>query len=194
MMLVTLFIYWLIHLCWCVGYSVLLLIHLFILVCWLLCSSIDWSVYIDVTNISRVSDQNGVSLLYIMLEIHHSGREPSISRVPDQNGASQACYIVEIYPSGPEPSIWCWSCLSVCLTLNVLHHTIPQRLYSFWDERHAQLSVCFFIRFWWMWGFAFHPVHRSRNFLLSCSFSEQNSAIFCSVLTGTDFRYQEVKI
>ena len=29
-------------------------------------------------NISRVSDQNGVSLLYIMLEIHHSGQEPSI--------------------------------------------------------------------------------------------------------------------
>ena len=28
------------------------------------------------TYISRVSDQNGVSLLYIMLEIHHSGREP----------------------------------------------------------------------------------------------------------------------
>ena len=28
--------------------------------------------------ISRVSDQNGVSLLYIMLEIHHSGLEPSI--------------------------------------------------------------------------------------------------------------------
>ena len=25
---------------------------------------------------SRVSDENGVSLLYIMLEIHHSGREP----------------------------------------------------------------------------------------------------------------------
>ena len=25
---------------------------------------------------SRVSDQNGVSLLYIMLEIHHSGWEP----------------------------------------------------------------------------------------------------------------------
>ena len=32
--------------------------------------------------ISRVPDQNGVSLLYIMLEIHHSGREPSISRAP----------------------------------------------------------------------------------------------------------------
>ena len=28
--------------------------------------------------ISRVSDQNGVSLLHIMLEIHHSGREHSI--------------------------------------------------------------------------------------------------------------------
>ena len=28
--------------------------------------------------ISRVSDQNGVSLLYIMLEMHHSDREPSI--------------------------------------------------------------------------------------------------------------------
>ena len=26
---------------------------------------------------SRVSDQNGVSLLYTMLEIHHFGREPS---------------------------------------------------------------------------------------------------------------------
>ena len=26
----------------------------------------------------RVSDQNGVSVLYIMLEIHHSGREPLI--------------------------------------------------------------------------------------------------------------------
>ena len=29
------------------------------------------------TKKSRVSDQNGVSLLYIMLEIHHSGWEPS---------------------------------------------------------------------------------------------------------------------
>ena len=29
-------------------------------------------------HISRVSNQNGVSLLYIMVEIHHSGREPSI--------------------------------------------------------------------------------------------------------------------
>ena len=29
------------------------------------------------SSILRVSDQNGVSLLYIMLKIHHSGREPS---------------------------------------------------------------------------------------------------------------------
>ena len=28
--------------------------------------------------VSRVSDQNGVSLQYIMLEIHHSGQEPLI--------------------------------------------------------------------------------------------------------------------
>ena len=33
-------------------------------------------VVVEVNN-SRVPDQNGVSLLYIMLEIHHSGREPS---------------------------------------------------------------------------------------------------------------------
>ena len=29
-----------------------------------------------------------------------------ISRVPDQSGISQACYIVEIYHSGLEPSIY----------------------------------------------------------------------------------------
>ena len=31
--------------------------------------------------ISRVSDKNGVFLLYIMLEMHHSGWEPSICNV-----------------------------------------------------------------------------------------------------------------
>ena len=30
---------------------------------------------------------------------------PLLLRVPDQNGISQACYIVEIHHSGPEPSI-----------------------------------------------------------------------------------------
>ena len=31
--------------------------------------------------LSRVSDQNDVSLLYIMLEIHHSDQEPSLCLV-----------------------------------------------------------------------------------------------------------------
>ena len=35
--------------------------------------------------ISRVPDQNGVSLLYIMLEIHHSGWEPSIYQKQEAN-------------------------------------------------------------------------------------------------------------
>ena len=37
-----------------------------------------WSLVCWTCFISRVSDQNGVSLLYVMLEIHHFGREPSI--------------------------------------------------------------------------------------------------------------------
>ena len=44
--------------------------------------------------ILRVSNKNGVSLLYVMLEIHHSGREPSY-------------YIAEIHHSGQKPSICC---------------------------------------------------------------------------------------
>ena len=36
---------------------------------------------------SRVSDQNGLSPLYVMLEIHHSGREPSKYR--DENMRKQ---------------------------------------------------------------------------------------------------------
>ena len=46
---------------------------------WLLKGQTTGKVY--PRNISRVSYQYGVSLLYIMLEIHHSGREPSISVV-----------------------------------------------------------------------------------------------------------------
>ena len=34
---------------------------------------------------SRISNQNGVSLLYIMLEIHHSGRKPSKCKSNQQN-------------------------------------------------------------------------------------------------------------
>ena len=33
---------------------------------------------------SRVPDQNDVSLLYIMLKIHHSGQEPSKSEYSDK--------------------------------------------------------------------------------------------------------------
>ena len=35
-------------------------------------------VVIHESKVSRVPNQNGVSLQYIMLEIHHSGREPSV--------------------------------------------------------------------------------------------------------------------
>ena len=34
--------------------------------------------HIYITIISRVPDQNGVSLLCIILKIHHSGQDPSI--------------------------------------------------------------------------------------------------------------------
>ena len=36
----------------------------------------------QVGTILRVPNQNGVSVLYIMLEIHHSDQEPSISSCP----------------------------------------------------------------------------------------------------------------
>ena len=51
--------------------------------------------------ISGLPDQNGVSQACYIVEIYHSGPEPSR---PEQNDISQACYIVEIYHSGPEPS------------------------------------------------------------------------------------------
>ena len=55
-----------------IGHSVviLIIIVIFIVVCYYL--------LLLLYNMSRVSDQSGVSLLHIMLEIHHSGREPSI--------------------------------------------------------------------------------------------------------------------
>ena len=42
--------------------------------------------------ILRVPDQNGVSLLYIMLEVHHSGREPS-----NYVGIHCVCVCVHMY-------------------------------------------------------------------------------------------------
>ena len=47
--------------------------------------------------ISRISNQNGVSLLYFMLQIHHSGREPSIWSVK--------CFCTYIFP-GWEKCSW----------------------------------------------------------------------------------------
>ena len=40
-------------------------------------SSLKWSMAAKIKNKSSVSDQKCVSLLCIMLEIHHFGREPS---------------------------------------------------------------------------------------------------------------------
>ena len=45
-------------------------------------------------SILRVPDQNGVFPLYIMLEIHHSGWEPSISTV-NINHANQNNHMLE---------------------------------------------------------------------------------------------------
>ena len=53
--------------CACVDLCVCVCRHVCVCVC--VCSKVC---------ISRVSDQNGVSLLYIIVGIHHSGRKPSI--------------------------------------------------------------------------------------------------------------------
>ena len=50
-----------------VGWICLLLVYLYFFA----------EVEVGFYNTSRVSDQNVVSLLYIMLERHHTGREPS---------------------------------------------------------------------------------------------------------------------
>ena len=47
--------------------------------------------------ILRVSDQNGVSLLYIMLEIHHSGREPSNYMTMLQSHLPRLHYALVLY-------------------------------------------------------------------------------------------------
>ena len=52
--------------------------------------------------ISRVSDQNGVSPQYIMLETHHSGREPSISSLT-QAGLHSRLWTY-VHPSVPNSS------------------------------------------------------------------------------------------
>ena len=59
--------------------------------------------------ISRVPDLNGISQACYIVEIYHSGLEPSIwihiLRVPDQIGVSLLYIMLEIHHSGREPSI-----------------------------------------------------------------------------------------
>ena len=62
-----------------VGFFVFVVVALFVLfLCVLLLDWIVSGLSLLAWPISSVPDQNGVSLLYIMLEIHHSGWEPSI--------------------------------------------------------------------------------------------------------------------
>ena len=57
--------------------------------------------------ISSVSNQNGVFLLYIMLEIHHSGQEPS------NYGVSVAVFQDMVCLSLCCRVVWCvWCCVS----------------------------------------------------------------------------------
>ena len=63
-----------------------------------------------VLGLSKVRDQKGISRLYNMLEICHSGTEPyhaDTPRVPDQKGISGLYNMLEICHSGPEPSPSC---------------------------------------------------------------------------------------
>ena len=72
--------------------------------------------------ISRVPEQNGASLLYAMLEIHHSGREPSI-------------YLNCVQVIFKQQST------QKLLTLNVLYHTMPHKLCEEKDVRDVQSFV-----------------------------------------------------
>ena len=71
--------------------STLLLDETASLICFYLTVGVDTIVWANTPlrytlhNISRVSNQNGVSLLSIMLEIHHSGQKPSISNNQETN-------------------------------------------------------------------------------------------------------------
>ena len=63
----------------------------------------------------------------------------NISRVPDQNGISQACHIVEIHHSGPEPSIL--STTATINTTSVTHsytHTTKAQMYYTFNHTDTQ--------------------------------------------------------
>ena len=64
--------------------------------------------------ISRVSSQNGVALLYIMLEIHHSGWEPSISFHAADKWKTDSCRVIAIVKKNP-----LWFANQSCLFLEI---------------------------------------------------------------------------
>ena len=79
---------------WIVFFSITMKVIKFVTVC-----LFDWY-----ENISRVPHQNGISQLYNMLEIHHSGLEPSI-------------WTCAVWCSPVCPSV----CLSICLLWQKFH-------------------------------------------------------------------------
>ena len=60
----------------------------------------------EIVQNSRVSDQNGVSLLYIMLKIHHSGQEPSkyVTKIAYHRGRRPSNATRNQYHGGRRPS------------------------------------------------------------------------------------------
>ena len=66
-----------------------------------------WSANIEITGMTRpekILVQAGIEPQACHSRGGQANKSNYKSRVPDQNGISQACYIVEIYHSGPEPS------------------------------------------------------------------------------------------
>ena len=82
------------------------------------------------TNKSSVSDQNGISPLYIMLEIYHSGREPSNCLLSDSSPIQQIATLgllsspLLLTPTRPAPP-----------------PPTPCHLFSKWALSHKTLSV-----------------------------------------------------
>ena len=83
----------------------------------------------DVTCISRVPDQNSVSRLYNMLEIYHSGPEPSIWSLEWEQQAWFLCLSCLVRLTSP-------CCYSWCLTL-ITNYS--------WTEAWFIIAYIFFI-------------------------------------------------
>ena len=48
-----------------------------------------------------VPDKNGISLLYVILEIHQSGRQPSMCPHTEVEVADQTCYLTQSLDTSP---------------------------------------------------------------------------------------------